>query len=397
MPFHIRLTTKSNPTDDEIKLDLSIEQLKERFLNPYNEGKFIVINGKSVSIEDIERIRINETEKYSEELLPKIKSERARSSVIVTISDEWYVTKEGKDVTDDFITNPPGHIIENQDKRSKNNKTSIGLITENRIFIQNRELKAMLFQASNNNTTKVTINSKVDEVGLDIRFMLTTKSEYQKLFQYWLKHPANPKNPQGVYSSYPEQPKINTIFEQRTNIIEKEFAIKTNETYAWIFDNTYSKLQGKTIYTKISLQSEDKIETKSSLPLIDLFNDKLPIEILSDLKAADECFRCNHYRQSAIMFRTALESAIKIKILQSNLPLKIIQDTTGNEKRLSDKLSILVSNGLISNTIKSDIEFTVKWFGDSGVHTNMPIVEDDIRLNIEPRFRKFLNYLNLKN
>ena len=61
----------------------------------------------------------------------------------------------------------------------------------------------------------------------------------------------------------------------------------------------------------------------------------------------------------------------------------------GNEKRLSERLSILVSNGIISNTIKADIEFTVKWFGDSGVHISMPIVEGDIRLNIEPRFRKF--------
>ena len=36
------------------------------------------------------------------------------------------------------------------------------------------------------------------------------------------------------------------------------------------------------------------------------------VQILNDLKDADDCFLCGHYRQSAIMFRTALESPIRV-------------------------------------------------------------------------------------
>ena len=57
--------------------------------------------------------------KTSDELIPKIIARRRQSNVIVAISDEWYVTKEGKDVTDDFITGPPGSGITKVEYDSK--------------------------------------------------------------------------------------------------------------------------------------------------------------------------------------------------------------------------------------------------------------------------------------
>lgn len=108
MPFHVRITPKSDRTNDEIKLDMTKEQLEERILAPYREGRPIVIGGKTIPPDDIEKIHLNETEETSDELIPKIREERRKSNVIVMISDEWYVTSKGKDVTDDYITGPPG-------------------------------------------------------------------------------------------------------------------------------------------------------------------------------------------------------------------------------------------------------------------------------------------------
>jgi len=109
MPYHVRITLRSDRTHDEVKLDLSEEELRERFLRPYKAGDPIVIGGRTIPCDDIERIIISYTEEKSEQLIPIIRAERGQSRVVVIgISDEWYVTKRGIDVTDDFITGPPG-------------------------------------------------------------------------------------------------------------------------------------------------------------------------------------------------------------------------------------------------------------------------------------------------
>jgi len=109
MPYHVRITLRSDRSRDEVKLDLTEEQLRERFLRPYRAGDPIVISGRTIHCDDIERIRVSYTEENSEQLIPIIRAERKKQShAAVGISDEWYVTKRGIDVTDDFITGPPG-------------------------------------------------------------------------------------------------------------------------------------------------------------------------------------------------------------------------------------------------------------------------------------------------
>jgi len=108
MPYHVRISTKSNPSYDEVRLDLSEEELTTRFIKPYQLGQPIVIGGKTVPPGDLERIRIHLTDQVSDALLPQIRAERAASNVVTFISDEWYVTDKGRDVTDDFITGLPG-------------------------------------------------------------------------------------------------------------------------------------------------------------------------------------------------------------------------------------------------------------------------------------------------
>lgn len=113
MPYHVRVTRKSNPSYDETRLDLSQDELEQRFLAPYKEGRPIVVGGMSVSLDDIQRIRITETTQSGLELLPIVQAERSASGAAGTgISDEWYIADRGRDVTDAFITAPPGRLTE---------------------------------------------------------------------------------------------------------------------------------------------------------------------------------------------------------------------------------------------------------------------------------------------
>lgn len=133
--YHIRISTKSDRRNNEIKLDLSKEQLTKRFLIPYENGTMITINGKSIKSDDIDRFKINVTDIDSYRLLPQIRAEREASAVMVPISDKWYVTDKGEDVTDELILGPPGYKI--SDNQNNSSPIGMGEITteNNKIFV----------------------------------------------------------------------------------------------------------------------------------------------------------------------------------------------------------------------------------------------------------------------
>lgn len=111
--YHVRITLKSNRIFDEVKLDLTRDTLIESFIKPYESGLPIISNGKTIDVFDIERFKINKTRDSSATLLPIIRARRkASKTVVLGTSDKWYVTKEGEDVTDDFIKGSPGYKME---------------------------------------------------------------------------------------------------------------------------------------------------------------------------------------------------------------------------------------------------------------------------------------------
>ncbi|MFA5340098.1 MAG: nucleotide-binding protein [Candidatus Omnitrophota bacterium] len=131
MYYHIRITQKSNRRDDEVKVDLSKKVLLSQFIIPYEKGAPITINGKTIMSNDIERIRVSESEKNSSQILPIIEEERRQSSVAVIggPSDEWEVAARGRDITDDLIKGPPGYKISKKGEGLNETKFS------NQIFI----------------------------------------------------------------------------------------------------------------------------------------------------------------------------------------------------------------------------------------------------------------------
>ena len=95
--YHVRITTKSDRGHNEVKLDLSKEQLTVRFLNPYEYGTNIIVNGKSIEPDDIERIEISITDVDSSRLTDCF------------YGKEWYIFDKDQDITDELILGPPGY------------------------------------------------------------------------------------------------------------------------------------------------------------------------------------------------------------------------------------------------------------------------------------------------
>jgi predicted nucleotide-binding protein len=114
--YHVRITprTRRRSGDDELALDLTAEQVEQRFLDPYRRGLPITTGGRTFALSDIERIRVNRTAESSEQLLPHIRAEQQAASansgiaVLGGPSYRWYVTTKGENVTDELITGPPG-------------------------------------------------------------------------------------------------------------------------------------------------------------------------------------------------------------------------------------------------------------------------------------------------
>lgn len=108
MYYHVKIMQKSNKKTEEKKFDLSREKLLSQFIVPYENGEDIIINGKAIPIDDIERIKIRETFENSSKIGSISRFSMSKKAALQT-PNETYVLEEGKDVTDDFIQGAPGH------------------------------------------------------------------------------------------------------------------------------------------------------------------------------------------------------------------------------------------------------------------------------------------------
>ncbi len=114
MPYyHIRITSKSKPSKVEVEVDLSLEALRERFVYRYEQGLPIVIDGRTVPSEDIERIQINESEDDTTNLNQTLLQKQGSRNVFMAVDlhgklPHRILADMGDDVTTKFITGPPG-------------------------------------------------------------------------------------------------------------------------------------------------------------------------------------------------------------------------------------------------------------------------------------------------
>jgi predicted nucleotide-binding protein len=111
------VTKKSRLDHDALELNLVEEELRRTIVQPFLKGQAFMCGGEPIPTEDVERIQINVTDKPSDQLLPMIRERRRKSRAIVLgLSDEWYVTEEGKEVTRQFLNLAPGIAGGNLDR-----------------------------------------------------------------------------------------------------------------------------------------------------------------------------------------------------------------------------------------------------------------------------------------
>ena len=110
MPYHVRITSRDplRRQHDALALDKEADWIEEHIVAPRREGRDVFVDGQVFSWDSIDQILITETDQTSEQLLPQIRARRQQEPVVTWIPDRWYVASDGRDVTEQFITGPPG-------------------------------------------------------------------------------------------------------------------------------------------------------------------------------------------------------------------------------------------------------------------------------------------------
>lgn len=135
MYYHIIIKPKSDRLYGEYKTDLTIEQLISRYIEPYQQGNPITINGKTIQPDDIERITIKESLKTIESYISQIKIENESSSIAIIggPSYTYQAISRAKDVTDDFIEGAVGY--KKVPTSNHHNKNQLLTEQKNQVFI----------------------------------------------------------------------------------------------------------------------------------------------------------------------------------------------------------------------------------------------------------------------
>jgi len=109
--YHVRITPKSNPYATETILDLTPEELDRQFVIPHKQGNAIVINGKTISVHDLDRIQIHETNGDSSQVASDLEGFELEMGYIQPYDEVTYsalrLAQQGEDVTNKYIFEAP--------------------------------------------------------------------------------------------------------------------------------------------------------------------------------------------------------------------------------------------------------------------------------------------------
>ncbi len=131
MYFHIKLLKSED--DGEIKVNITEEELIDRYVEPYLTGDTIVINGTTLDPKNIYRVKITESNDSLDSKVQKTRNEdRLDRSPFVFFkgSPEWRAMDIETDVTDRFINKAP------DSKKAVRLKSESKIIqSENKVFV----------------------------------------------------------------------------------------------------------------------------------------------------------------------------------------------------------------------------------------------------------------------
>jgi len=123
MLYHVRVSRKDRPGQDEYQFGFTETELQERILARYRQGRHFLLDGVIVDPFNIERIQIARSEVPVEHLLARAKAEERASPVLVLPGVglvEYSAFRYCEEVTDQYIDGPPG---EDAPPRSKSRRS----------------------------------------------------------------------------------------------------------------------------------------------------------------------------------------------------------------------------------------------------------------------------------
>ena len=177
--YHVRITHKldSDKYRDDVRLDLNKEFLINRYIKPYELGQVIMINGKQIDPFSIKRFKVNRTRTPSSTYLANIKFSKSIDFYNQkTLPDEWYVTEEGQDVTDYFITCPPG------------NKNNLINVTNKQSDRKNIATNTIFVVHGHNEEMKQTVARTVEKLGFIPIILHEQANEGKTIIEKFEKH-----------------------------------------------------------------------------------------------------------------------------------------------------------------------------------------------------------------
>ena len=110
MLYHVCVSMKDRQDRSEIKLGLSEDELLKRVIRPYRQGRAFVLNGRTIQIDGILRVRVTRGETPIEHLMARARAED-RASELVCVTHDFTPSMAldyCEDVTDLYIDSPPG-------------------------------------------------------------------------------------------------------------------------------------------------------------------------------------------------------------------------------------------------------------------------------------------------
>jgi predicted nucleotide-binding protein len=143
-PYHysVKLAYKGpqGRTIYEAKHDMTEQQFRDQFLVPYETGRAIVVNGKAIAMANLESLQVGITLQTFDQIVEQVRKDDDESSVVNLSPPPMAVRAFAytQDVTDVWITQPPGRPGNAEPRTSGRN------VTSNRVFVVHGHDKVLL-------------------------------------------------------------------------------------------------------------------------------------------------------------------------------------------------------------------------------------------------------------
>ena len=132
--YHV-IIVQNSTSAEEVRLDYTLAELQQTVVDPYTSGRPLTVNGKTFAPNKIERVTITKTDLDSSHIRHTLPMNPRARPFVTTRGIDKYIAHSGEDMTDQFITGPPGSESKGQPSDTAEEISQSRTIDSIRIFI----------------------------------------------------------------------------------------------------------------------------------------------------------------------------------------------------------------------------------------------------------------------